>query len=215
MHLTSPKGLKDPIAVAARTALLGTAPSAQPLREWTRDLIDERVAHHPEILIPHFDPAEAGVDARVLVVMEAPGPMTNTGNRRPGSGFISVDNNDETAKNCWTLRDEVGLDETRTLHWNIVPWYLGPASTKPKARELAEGAHALQSLLTILPNVEVIIVCGRIAEKGWREHVAPNAPLHGTTVIETWHPSPLSINHPGRRDELRRAFARAERLTSD
>ena len=43
---------------------------------------------------------------RVLCVFEAPGPMTNAGNKRPGSGFISADNNDETMSLLLHSRDD-------------------------------------------------------------------------------------------------------------
>ncbi len=194
--------------------MLQTAEAAQPLREWTDALVASRLPRVPSTLVPYFDPAEAGTGARVLVVMEAPGPMTNSGNRRPGSGFVSVDNDDQTAKNCWTLRDEVGLDETRALHWNIVPWYLGPASKKPTARDLAEGAAALRSLMRILRDLRVVMVAGRMAQTGWAKHVAPDLPSSDLLVIESWHPSPLCLNsHPERREQLRADFALAEVLT--
>ena len=64
----------------------------------------------------------------MLCVFEAPGPMANAGNKQPGSGFISADNNDQTAENDWLLRNETGLTEDITLNWNIVPFYLGCVS---------------------------------------------------------------------------------------
>ncbi|HEY9440972.1 MAG TPA: hypothetical protein VIS29_20465 [Streptomyces sp.] len=35
------------------------------------------------------------------------------------------DNDDLTARNCWMLRDEAGLPYEESVHWNVVPWYLG------------------------------------------------------------------------------------------
>ncbi len=52
--------------------------------------------------------------------------MTNAGNARPGSGFISVDNDDQTAENVWHARSQAGL-HAAVVQWNIVPWYLGTA----------------------------------------------------------------------------------------
>jgi hypothetical protein len=106
--MNAPRGLKDPLLLAERQLMLETVDNVQPLREWADALVARRLANHPDVVVPRFDPAEAGVNARVMLLFEAPGPMTNTDNTRPGSGFISVDNNDQSAENCWRLRNEVG-----------------------------------------------------------------------------------------------------------
>lgn len=189
--------------------MLETDPTVQPLRQWAADFAAARARSvNRPVLVPHFDPAEAGVDAKVLVLLEAPGPMTNAGNARPGSGFISIDNDDVTAENCWKLRDQIGLDRG-VLHWNIVPWYLGAASRKPNAAELRAGAAALIDLLQLLPQLSVVVACGLYAQDGWRRHVAPS--VQHLEVLNTWHPSPLSLKQPGKRDGLRTAFAEAAR----
>lgn len=212
MFLDAPRGFHDNGNTLARLALLETSASVQPLREWSADLVARRSVKHPETVIPHFDPAEGGVDARVLLVHEAPGPMTNADNKRPGSGFISVDNDDQSAANVWQMRNDTGLHHG-VLGWNIVPWYLGPASIKPNADELRVGALELRRLLTLLPNVRVVIASGLFAQKGWTQHIAPFA-NKDLTVINTWHPSPLSMKQPGKRDALRRAYERAASLAA-
>ncbi|MWV50785.1 uracil-DNA glycosylase [Rathayibacter sp. VKM Ac-2803] len=220
MFLPAPRGLADPAVVADRKALLASSPTVQPLVDWSRELVDRRSALSPErgendvrTVVPHFDPAEAGIEARVLILMEAPGPMTNSSNRRPGSGFISADNDDQTAANCWNLRDEVGLTD-HTLHWNIVPWYLGVASRKPTSRELEDGATELRGLLRLLTEVRVVVAAGLYAQKGWKRlpHGAVSSDMR---VIDTWHPSPLALKQPGKRDELRRAFAEAADIAAE
>lgn len=184
----------------------------QPLRKWTANLVARRSPDDPKFLVPHFDPADAGVHARVLFLLEAPGPMTNAGNRRPGSGFISVDNNDGTAVNAWNLRNEVGL-HTGALHWNIVPWYLGVASRKPTATELGQGGRELLTLLPLLKELRVVLLCGRVAQRGWKRHVEPHL-AGGLTVIETWHPSPLAMNQDGKRAALKSAIERAAAIAN-
>jgi hypothetical protein len=197
--------MRDPKVRDARLQMLKQVDSVQPLREWAEDLAVRRKA-----VVPYFDPAEAGVAANVLFLLEAPGPMTNAGNERPGSGFISVDNDDQTAANCWTARNNAGLD-SGALHWNIVPWYLGAASTKPSAAELAQGAMELRRLLPLLPDLRVVVLAGKIAQQGWQKYVAPFVGSNYAS-IDTWHPSPLSMNQPGHRDDFQRAIDRAARL---
>ena len=221
MFLSAPRGLASPSVLAERRELLLNAPAVQPLREWSAGLVDRRRASDARAgrdgmqrttLVPDFDPAEAGTAARVLVVLEAPGPMTNQENPRPGSGFISIDNDDQTAANAWTLRNEAGLDG-HALHWNIVPWYLGVASRKPTAEELRQGSLELRSLITLLPDLRAVLLSGLYSQKGWKANIAPFVGDR-FTAIDTWHPSPLALKQPGKRDELRRAFERARELAS-
>jgi hypothetical protein len=105
VFLDHPRGFRDPACVTERPAMLETVQSVQPLRAWAADLAARRDVH-----IPQFDLAEAGVDAKVPFLLEAPGPMTNAGNPRAGSGFISVDNNGarSTRRRFAGYRSQVG-----------------------------------------------------------------------------------------------------------
>ena len=210
MFLDHARGFADSDLVAQRGAMLETAEAVRPLLEWSAGLVARRQAKEPDVLVPFFDPADAGVEAKLLVLLEAPGPMTNNRGDRPGSGFISVDNNDPTAENLWNLRREFGLDSD-VLLWNIVPWYLGPTSVHPNAEQIAQGSLELRRLIALLPELTTVLTCGVPATKGWQRHIAPHAD-QDLTVIETWHPSPLAMAAPGKREGLRKAFERAARL---
>lgn len=211
--MTAPRGLRRPDVLAERRAMLESVDRVQPLRRYLDAMVErqERLQSHP-VYAPEFDPAEAGVEARVLVLLEAPGPMTDSGNRTgyriPGSGFISVDNDDATAANAWRARDAADLDRDVALHWNAVPWLLGPASTKPSADERRRGAAETERLMRELPDLRAVVLCGRYAQAGWRLLTPPD----GVSVIETWHPSGMAMARPGRFDELVAAFAAARRL---
>jgi hypothetical protein len=202
MFLDYPRGFADPTRVAERLAMLDTEPTVQPLRAWAHALEQDR-----GVIVPQFDPAEAGVDAKVLFVLEAPGPMTNAQNPLAGSGFISVDNDDETAAFVWRCREAAGLSEG-VLHWNIVPWYLGDASVKPNAAELTQGGADLREMLALLPYLEVVVLCGSYARDGWRKHVAPYLP-DGPVVLTTWHPSKRGVISQQRKDEFAATVAQA------
>jgi len=215
MFMPSPRQLSPrahPENVEARRALLDTSPAIQPLRAFAEELRERRERTNRTglpVVVPHFDPGDAGVNARVLFLLEAPGPMTDsTSVARPGSGFISVDNDDLTAENCWLAREAAGLEAA--AHWNIAPVYLGPTKNKPDAAELAAGAMDLRRLLPLFEELRAVVLCGEHAKKGWDRHVEPL--YSGATVIRTWHPSGRGINPPGRRDEFFRAVARAKSL---
>ena len=51
----------------------------------------------PQAAIPFIDPWDGGVEAEVLFLLEAPGPKARN------SGFVSMNNPDETAKNFFEI----------------------------------------------------------------------------------------------------------------
>lgn len=65
--------------------------------------------------VPWFDPERGGRHAEVLLLFEAPGARAVGSGparpNRPGSGFISPDNNDDSAAAVFQLESEAGLTE--------------------------------------------------------------------------------------------------------
>src|SRR5688572_18636479 len=113
---TSPRSLRDPLARAKRTAAL-REPHIAPLTDYVLSLRarDDRD-------YPFFDPSDGGVYASMLFLFEKPGPMTVEKGRpgRAGSGFISRDNDDQTAEATFRFMLESGVDRRSTVIWNTV-----------------------------------------------------------------------------------------------
>ena len=208
MFLDEPQGFRFPERVAERQAMLADA-SAQPLIEWKRALVTRRQTKQPDIYVPDFDPAEGGIGARALLLLETPGPGTIPS--EGGSGFISVDNNDMSAKHVWQIRDEVGLHEG-VIAWNIVPWVLGRGDGKPTPADLAQGAMETRRLMQTLPDLAVVAVCGTAAQRGWDKHVQPYLDKDGPVVIPTWLPSQLAFNQPGKKEQFTEVLRRVARI---
>jgi uracil-DNA glycosylase len=156
--------------------------------------------------IPYFDPTEAGVGAKVLLLLEAPGARSALGQ---GSGFVSPDNNDQTASNMWQLLQEAELDRAvDVVTWNVVPWYLGDGERIRAARigDLREARPATEELLGLLTELRVAVLLGKPASKAWAE-LGPDI-----DVIEAPHPSPLNLNtRPQSRAEILEALVEAKR----
>lgn len=209
MISTAPRSLGNPAVLQERLAMRYSMPTAAPLATWVERLIDSRASAGLNAEIPTVDPAEAGTEARVLLLMEAPGPMTNALNAHPGSGFISSDNNDATAQNLWCAREAAELVDG-TLLWNVVPWYLGPANKKPTVVDLREGAEPLRELIAMLPELHTVVTLGVFPRIGWARFGRPDLGV-GLRTIESWHPSQLAMNQPGKREHLIAALTRANR----
>jgi hypothetical protein len=72
----------------------------RPLTEWVRNCrSDSRLPSGAGATVPWFDPVSGGVHSRVLLLLLDPSRTAAT-----GTGFISPDNNDPTARNTRTLR---------------------------------------------------------------------------------------------------------------
>jgi uracil-DNA glycosylase len=193
--MDAPKSLASAAERESRIDAL-RKPHMAPLVQFVQRL---RIQMNDSKLVPDFDPLDGGAMAECLFLLEAPG------GKAVGSGFVSRNNPDETAKNFFLLNQEADLARQRTVTWNIVPWYVGSGSkirAVTQADINASEPH-LQRLLELLPRVYTIVLIGRKAQRAKRFFVtSPNR----YTIFECPHPSPLSLNSsrggPSRRDEI-------------
>lgn len=195
-----PKQLGVPSVLASRQLLLNT-PHVVPLTKFVHKLREKMGS---DASIPYFDPLDGGVNAELLFLLEAPGP------RARNSGFVSRDNPDETAKNLHELSREAGIDRTRVVLWNVVPWYIGngkkirPANTN----DINDGLSSLTELMQLLKNVRGVVLLGKNAQKSKKLVTKINPHLR---IFECPHPSPLFVNrHPWNRRVLLEALKGAQ-----
>jgi len=178
-----PKLLGDAGALESRLSQIND-PHMAPLTRFV-----ERLREHmgPEAAIPFIDPWDGGVEAEVLFLLEAPGPKARN------SGFVSMNNPDETAKNFFEISREAGIDRKRTVTWNTVPWYIGlDSKIRPaNSSDIAAGIESLADLLQLLPKLRAIVLVGGKAQKV-ESHVRDVAPQ--LRVFSSPHPSPMFVN---------------------
>lgn len=158
--------------------------------------------------MPDFDPTEAGVMARILLLLEAPGPKATR--ERGGSGFVSPDNDDATAQNMWWLLRDAGVNRrVEVVTWNVVPWYVGDDRKIRGATvfDLNEARPYVEELAGLLPDLGAVVLLGRKAAAGWAR-MGLDRP-----TIEAPHPSPVNLNpRPHLREEILRALIGARSL---
>lgn len=172
----------------------------------TRFVEELRQLKGADFCIPYFDPHDGGVNAKVLFLLEAPGPKAK------GSGFVSRDNPDETAKNIWTMSREAGLNRTDSVIWNVCPWYVGTPSRirAVKVAEVRESENALRSLLVHLAELRCVALVGRKAQLT-RKTIQVMRPE--VQIVDMAHPSPMFVNRkPGNRMLVLDGFRQVERL---
>jgi hypothetical protein len=158
-----------------------------PLNQWVEGL-RQRLG---DGAVPWFDPDDGGIHARILWLLEAPGPKATE--FRGGSGFVSCDNNDSTAQNTWETRVEAGVARHLVVHWNVVPYYLGDGQRIKAATDddLSATGALLSEMLALLPELRCVILGGEAAIRCWDRYAPPG---HGLAAIRTKHPSPRNLN---------------------
>lgn len=200
MFLENPRGMRDPLVYAQRKKMLGFARLA-PLREWAAG-----VTAATGRMLPEFDPADGGVESRVIILHEAL-PFARSA-MTDGPRIISVDNDSDIAELLWRTCRAGGLPQGTALHWTVVPWYLEDPHELTRS-DIRDGSAYLLELLYLLPDLQTVLLCGELPRQAWAEFIAPLVDKY--TVIPTWD-APSALNGPPiRRQEMEEAFHRAAR----
>lgn len=207
----TPRSLRDADTLAQRHQLVWRE-HVTTLNTLVEKMKNER---GPGAAIPWFDPADGGVHATTLLLLEAPGPQAAPLKRRSPSGFVSLDNDDQTAQNLHELVHAAGVDRSSLVIWNIVPWYLGDESGQriraATQEDTDEAARWLDELLALLTRVEVAVLLGRRAQVGWLNATA--SAVRPLPIFACPHPSPRALaGHPERRERIRDILAAATRF---
>jgi hypothetical protein len=175
--LDSPRSLRHPAEVEARSALLAK-PHMVPLRDYVAALR----ASSPEIEFPDFDPLDGGINAEILFLFEKPGRMTSKSGK--GSGFISRNNDDSTAQATFGFMIQIELPRGKTVSWNAIPGWNGTRTVTQI--ELKNGIKELIRFLRLLPRIKTIVLVGLKAQRA-----LPLVQALGYKVTTSAHPSPL------------------------
>ncbi|WP_220471853.1 uracil-DNA glycosylase [Tomitella gaofuii] len=158
--------------------------------------------------MPHIAPIHAGTNAKALSVLSDPGPATKD---CVGSGFLCIENDDQTAETQAHAFAEVGLAAADVLPWNAYPWYSG--GTPLKAADKNAGADVLRRLIGMLPDLHVVLLQGGNAKDCWQRVEKADPGLvrrRGLTVLETYHPSRQALWHSDEAERMRRQQHRVD-----
>ncbi|MFM0516002.1 MULTISPECIES: uracil-DNA glycosylase [Caballeronia] len=186
------KSLGDPAVKGARIRQL-REPHVAPLTAYVEEL---RLEAGPGAQVPDFDPWDAGVGAEILFLLEAPGA------RAVASTFVSRNNPDETAKNMFLLHEDADIPRTRSLLWNVVPWYIGDGARIRAAtpQDLEQGLKPLPRLIQMLPKLRAVVFMGKNAQQAQPQVAALRPDLR---LVACAHPSPKVLNtRPGNREAI-------------
>ena len=175
--------LSDPAEVAARHALLREAAHTAPI-----SALAARIRAATGRPVPEPDPLDGGIGARLLLLLETPGPRASH-----EDAIVSRDKPGGTGANLRRFLGAAGIARRETLIWNAVPWIIhapGARNRAPRMAELRAGLAWLPPLLELLPALCVAVLAGRFAAAA--EPVL-RAARPGLPVLAMPHPSPTYV----------------------
>jgi hypothetical protein len=173
-----PRSMRDANVRQRREAMLHL-PHIAPLTAYAARLRQRGTGE-----VPEFDPLDGGVGARVLFLLEKPGPMAAESSKRTGSGFVSRNNDDATAAATFKFMEQAGIPRKLTVIWNLVPWWNG--KVKVSSQELRQGSACVEELVKLLPALSAVVMVGKSAARA-KQYLETT----GLALIESYHPGPL------------------------
>ena len=174
-------------------------PHVKPLMDLVRGIRSRRREK-----VPNVDPNDGGVNAVALFLSETPGP------RAVGTGYVSRDNPDLSAKHMGEALDAAGFSRSDLVLWNVVPYCVSTEARNMNATaaEIKEAAPDTQVFIDTLPRLRVIVFCGLQAQRAIRHLAFPP----GVQALRTFHCGAQSYNHGRCREDIRATFATAWEL---
>jgi hypothetical protein len=153
----------DPAVVAAKLARI-REPHVAPLN----DLVDEiaKAMGFPRGHIPYVDPDCGGIHARALHLLDNPSTKAEAGT---GSGLLSLDNPDNTARNLRKAYQLHNIRLTDVVGWNAVPFPVaGERNGGSTGAEQRAGAPWIREFVRRCPNLKYVLLLGVPARAGWK-----------------------------------------------
>lgn len=180
---------------------ISTPPEQRRLEDWRERLV------RPDRRVPLFDPRDGGAAARLLILLETPGPGGD------GPRYVSRDNPTGTARNLTRFLAEAGIARADTILWNVVPWIVHAPDARNRVLrrgEIAEGLALLPGVLALLPRLSAVVLAGRVAAEA-RATVAHARPE--VAILAMPHPSPTYVcTSPTVAERIRATLAEAARV---
>jgi hypothetical protein len=128
----------DPAFLTAKLRRI-REPHVASLNELADEIADAKGL--PRGHVPYVDPDCRGIHARALVLLDNPSTKAEAGT---GSGLLSLDNNDRTARNIREAYERHHIDGADTVGWNVVPFPVINSNGGSTRTERREGAPWLR-----------------------------------------------------------------------
>lgn len=185
-------------------------PHVKPLNDLADRIADAEGLSHG--YVPYVDPDQGGIRGRMLVLLDNPSTKAEAGT---GSGLLSLDNDDRTARNCREAYERHGVDWRDVVHWNVVPFPV--AGVKNGGSTIAERIRAVpwtREAVGLLEKLEIVLLLGGAARDGWKR-AALDLPNVYVVPGNVPHCSQRGLNTNGGRAVFEKAIETVARQLRD
>lgn len=109
--------------------------------------------------LPYVDPVHDSDDCRIISLFSNPGPGVE-------SGFLSFENDDNSAARIAEVYEHVGLRPEHVMPWNVYPWYvIDEQKGRLDRGQIEEGLKPLLKFVQRVPRASAIVAHGSDAHK--------------------------------------------------
>lgn len=177
-------------------------PHVKPLNDLADRIADAEGLPHGHV--PYVDPDVGGVKARMLVLLDNPSTKAEAGT---GSGLLSPENNDWTARNIREAYARHGVDFGDVVHWNVVPFPVaGEKNGGSTSAERSRAVRWTREVVSLLSELEIVLLLGSAARDGWKRAAIVRTDLYFPPG-NIPHCSMRGLNANGGREAFEKAIA--------
>lgn len=113
----------------------------------------------PDRSVPYVDPVHDADECRIVSLFSNPGFELE-------SGFVSVENDDQSAERAAGVYEYVGLRAEHVMPWNAYPWYVEEKKERALTpAQIGEGLKPLLAFLQQVPRASALVAHGTDAHK--------------------------------------------------
>ena len=191
--------LENPDIIRQRYELL-YLPHIAPLTQWIKNYKAKGID------MPWIDPADGGVNARILILLQSPA-RSNLVPR-----FVSQDNPGPSQQNLNSFLKQARIKRENIIIWNTIPWLtLHNENVSPTKENINKGIAIIKTLMPLLKNVSIVILAGAVALQT-RKFFAQAYP--DVVILSMPHPSPVSLcRSPSVSEKIKNTLHQAHLLT--
>lgn len=118
-------------------------------------LVDELRDRQGRGAVAHLAPLHGGIGSLLLVLLPGPGPA---------EGLLCVENDDPVSVELGAAFTGLGIPPSTYTVWNAYPW---ATEDRLDDEHVTAGVDPLLRLVDLLPELQLVLLCGRTAQSAW------------------------------------------------
>ncbi|UCZ89283.1 MULTISPECIES: hypothetical protein [unclassified Gordonia (in: high G+C Gram-positive bacteria)] len=149
--------------------------------------------------VPYVAPTYGGVHARVLCLFQHTGRWAQLSGDDAES-MLSLEHQGDFATRHLAFLTGAGIPPDAVQSWNVYPW---ECNRRPSAGELMRGAPTIARIVSMMPQLEIVVLHGRVTYEAWQYASNQNPDLRRFPAVRTYDTSTLVVSGSSDENERR------------